>query len=813
MVRGDLTLDSTYEARSYSLEDDLYETDYAVREGRLVRIERVTHWTDPARETVRFEMNDLVELGPDQPPTERDLLPALGDGFHARPSQLESSAGTRLKDAEAWFQDGIKNIEMSWHADYQSERTGDLEDAIAAFEGAISLSPEHAAAWAQKGYALSRLGRHEDAATALAEAVRLSPDDAELRLARGHALARLERHDEALDCYDQALARKPEDADSWFLKAETLEALGRDAEALTAWDQYLPRYEGRLSFLIGLDSGLRAELRRAGVLARLGRRDEALTAYRAAVEKGADRLEGPIAPPVFHDALRNVEEARAAYAERLESRRDDPNTWRRAGQTFLAANMSQESLEAYDTMIRLVPNEPDAWSGKAEALVQAGRVSEAIAAYEQALRIRPGHQPAATRLRVVRDRAGISVEVPTPARLSSELWKKIRANPRDRKLGDEYASQLEREGDPQGEFIRLCRAPEAERARTTARRQELLTTHGHRWYPTPPGEEAWWSGVANLAYLDGTGYPDHFWAGSDAFTRLAFWVDHYPLHVLVLQSATDWSPLIHELERGGHFARLGELHIAESLDGTFRALRDASAGIEFLSLSTQNSRDPRSLCYLSEGALLENVKELAINLNPTPLEGGVLGGIWRKATHLEGLTLDHTTPAAGALDGLDGVRRLARVRIRGGLNESQVTALWHRLDPPELRDFTANDVGLTRGFLDVVATSVPGGLPALESIDLCFNSIDRVGALLRLALPSLRVLKLEANELDEAAIAEVANHPLVAQLAALGLSRNAVISSYEAIYDMGFEAGANPIRISATELRQRYRFPDTLVLT
>lgn len=718
-----------------------------------------------------------------------------------------------MKDAEAWFQDGMKHVELSWHADYQSELTGDLEDAVAAFECAISLSPEHAAAWAQKGYALSRLGRYEDAEAALAEAVRLSPDNAGLRLERGHALARLERHDEALDCYDQALARKPEDADSWFLKAYTLEALGRDAEALTAWDQYLRRHEDqRLSFLVGLDSGLRAELRRAGVLARLGRRDDALTAYRAAFE-GADRLEGPLAPPVFHDALRNVEEARAAYAERLESRRDDPNTWRGAGQAFLYAERSQESLEAWDTMIRLVPNEPAAWTGKAEALVQAGRVSEAIAAYEQALRIQPGYQPAAIRLRVVGDRAGISVEIPTPVRLSSELWKKIRANPRDRKLGDEYASQLEREGDPQGEFIRLCRAPEAERARTKARRQALFTTHGHRWYPTPPGAEAWWSGVAHLAYLDGTGYPDCFWAGSDALTRLAFWVDHYPLRVLGLQSITDWSPLIHELERGGHFARLGELYIMESLDGTFRALRDASAGIEFLSLSAQNTRDPRSLCYLSEGALLENVKELVIDLNPTPLEGGVLGGIWRKATRLEDLSLVHTKPAAGALDGLDGVRPLVRLRIRGGLNESQVTALWHRLDPSRLRDFTANDVGLTRGFLDVVATSAPGGLPVLESIDLGFNSIDRAGALLRLALPSLRVLKLEANELGEEAIAEVANHPLVAQLAALGLSRNAVITNYEAIYDMGFEAGSNPIRISAGELRQRYRFPDTLVLT
>jgi tetratricopeptide (TPR) repeat protein len=307
-----------------------------------------------------------------------------------------------LKDAEAWFRDGVEHIELSWHADYQSERTGDLDDAVAAFEHAISLSPEHAAAWAQKGLALSRLGRYEDAAAALAEAVRLSPDDAGLPLERGHALARLERHAEALDCYDQALARKPEDADSWFLKAEALEALGRDAEALTAWDQYLRRHEDRrLSLLVGIDSALRAELRRAGVLTRLGRRDDALTAYRAAFDRGADQLEGPMAPAVFHDALRNVEEARAAYAERLESRRDDPNTWRRAGQAFLSAKRSQESLEAYDAMIRLVPNEPDAWYGKAEALVQAGRVSEAIPAYAQALRIRPGYQPAAIRLRAV----------------------------------------------------------------------------------------------------------------------------------------------------------------------------------------------------------------------------------------------------------------------------------------------------------------------------------------------------------------------------------------------------------------------------
>ena len=49
-----------------------------------------------------------------------------------------------MKDADAWFAEGMKDIELSWHADYQSELKGDLEDAITDFDEALALEPEHA---------------------------------------------------------------------------------------------------------------------------------------------------------------------------------------------------------------------------------------------------------------------------------------------------------------------------------------------------------------------------------------------------------------------------------------------------------------------------------------------------------------------------------------------------------------------------------------------------------------------------------------------------------------------------------------------
>ena len=297
-----------------------------------------------------------------------------------------------MTDADACFKEGMKHIELSWHADYHSELVGDLEAAIGEFDRALALQADHAEAWIQKGTALARLGQHEKAATALAEAIRLRPDDPELWLQRAGSLHKLQRYEEALAACDEALRRRPDDSDALFLRAETLDALGRHADALPAWDEVLQRgdlrtfnFHSRTLRWLGTDGRRwRARLSRAANLAGLGRHDEAVAAYRQLAEENVDRH----AAEAFQAALRTIEAARCAYHAYIEKRR------------------ASEALERFEMAVRIDPRDADAWIGKAEALVRLSRHAEASDAFREALRVKPGYLAASLRLESVQRELG-----------------------------------------------------------------------------------------------------------------------------------------------------------------------------------------------------------------------------------------------------------------------------------------------------------------------------------------------------------------------------------------------------------------------
>ena len=62
-----------------------------------------------------------------------------------------------MKDADAWVEDGMRHLEMSWHTDYHSEMIAELAAAVTAFDTALELHPDHLEASRQKGLALARL--------------------------------------------------------------------------------------------------------------------------------------------------------------------------------------------------------------------------------------------------------------------------------------------------------------------------------------------------------------------------------------------------------------------------------------------------------------------------------------------------------------------------------------------------------------------------------------------------------------------------------------------------------------------------------
>lgn len=317
-----------------------------------------------------------------------------------------------MSDADACFDEGMKHIGLSRHADYHSEYVGDLENAIACFDRALALKPDHADALAEKGTALAALGRDADAAETLAKAVGLRPGIAQLWLERAGSLQRLGRHEEAIASCNETLRRRPGDADAMFCRAGSLDALQRDAEALSAWEDVLGEgdlrtmnFHGRAVRVLGSDyRRLRALLARAGALARLGRAEDAIDAYQKSIDEGASRHSS--VSELFSSALATQEPARAAYQAYIESHTDDPAVWRTAGSHFNGAGRVSDALAAYERAIRLAPADADGWIGKAEVLVKSGRRAESLAAFREALRVKPGYLAASLRLERVQKEIG-----------------------------------------------------------------------------------------------------------------------------------------------------------------------------------------------------------------------------------------------------------------------------------------------------------------------------------------------------------------------------------------------------------------------
>jgi tetratricopeptide (TPR) repeat protein len=113
-----------------------------------------------------------------------------------------------MKNADDWVKDAMLHIESCWHTHYHSEMVGELEAAVAAFDEALALRPDHFDALYEKGLALVRLERYEHAAATFAQAQRLRPEIAELRRQLDDLSSRLERREEAQGAKELAKAQE-----------------------------------------------------------------------------------------------------------------------------------------------------------------------------------------------------------------------------------------------------------------------------------------------------------------------------------------------------------------------------------------------------------------------------------------------------------------------------------------------------------------------------------------------------------------------------------------------------------------------------
>ena len=103
---------------------------------------------------------------------------------------------------------------------------GRNEQALADFDAALALMPDHPAALYNRGNALSALGRTQEALAAFDRALAAAPTHVQAWNNRGRALQALNRHADAVASFDKAIALQKDYADANFNRALSLLTLG-----------------------------------------------------------------------------------------------------------------------------------------------------------------------------------------------------------------------------------------------------------------------------------------------------------------------------------------------------------------------------------------------------------------------------------------------------------------------------------------------------------------------------------------------------------------------------------------------------------
>jgi tetratricopeptide (TPR) repeat protein len=255
----------------------------------------------------------------------------------------------------------------------------DHEGAVAAFDAALAIDPDHEWALAGRTTTLRRLRRWDEAETAVHDAIARRPDLPQLHVELGYQQIDRYNYADALAAFNSALAIDPEHPDALEWRITALRRLRRWAEAETAVHDALTRrpdlpslhvelgyqindrydYEGALAaFDAALDINPEHEWALAGrttTLRRLRRWAEAETVARAAVTRLPDSLSQK------HELADLLEDAGDAEA----------------------------ALDVMRAVLEVEPLDETALAGQIRLLRQLQRTHGAVTAGRQAVRVRP----------------------------------------------------------------------------------------------------------------------------------------------------------------------------------------------------------------------------------------------------------------------------------------------------------------------------------------------------------------------------------------------------------------------------------------
>ena len=286
-------------------------------------------------------------------------------------------------------------------------------EALAAYEKAIQLSPEYAAAWNGQGKTFRELKRYKNALDAFDKAIQIQPNYLEAWIGRANVLDNLQRYQAAIDSFDRALKIQPNDPEAWNSRGDELMDLQRYPEAIASYEkavQFQPdyyqawssrgwalhnlqRYEDAIA---SFDKAVQfkpdyyqAWYSRGNALSKLQRYPEAIYSYDKAVQFKPDYYQAWYSRGNALVELQRYPDALDSFNQAVQFKSDDYEAWGSRGWVLHQLQRYPDALDSYNRAIQLKRNDYQVWYNRGNALYNLKRYEEAIASYNRAVRYKP----------------------------------------------------------------------------------------------------------------------------------------------------------------------------------------------------------------------------------------------------------------------------------------------------------------------------------------------------------------------------------------------------------------------------------------
>jgi tetratricopeptide (TPR) repeat protein len=305
-------------------------------------------------------------------------------------------------------------------------KLGKIQEAIAAYEQALLVSPSDVVSLVNQGVLLQTVGQYEKALISFNRTTELNPTYSKALMHRCETLNRLQQFSEALASCDRALKNDDTWGDTpvailWNHRSSALLGLQKYSEALFGAERALSLKEdyaeawnnkGVSLWNLGNYKEAIAATKRATeinpryvqgwfnygrVLSSVKEYRNAVTAYSQALKGNLTEVDSSTLASIWANqgvALWHLHSFNLALASTNEAIKINPKSfegWYNKGIVLLELGKYNQALQAYRKAEQLSPQNPYVWTGIGMALAGQGEYKEALKAFDEALNINPGY--------------------------------------------------------------------------------------------------------------------------------------------------------------------------------------------------------------------------------------------------------------------------------------------------------------------------------------------------------------------------------------------------------------------------------------